>query len=117
MDAESLIAALKKTEYPLTTKQARAAVRAICEVLGLTGEKWWKPVLVDGAYFARLRMDYPEDALLSDEALHHHYANGLKYALTWDHVGDAYEEYERLADALLALLTAAGIDRCSQEDR
>ena len=32
MDAESLIAALKKTEYPLTTKQARAAVRAICEV-------------------------------------------------------------------------------------
>jgi hypothetical protein len=68
---------------------------------------WWWPVLCDRAYFTRLREDYPDDADCSDEELHETYADGQKYATTWDHTGDAYEEYEKLADAFLALQDVA----------
>ena len=65
---------------------------------------WWFPVLCDEAYFARLREDYPENADWSDDELHSYYNDSRKYQCLWDHTGDAYEEWEPLADAYLALV-------------
>lgn len=63
----------------------------------------WFPQLVDDAYLARLRKDYPENAHLDDDALRSEYGCESKYGVTWDHIGDAYDEYEPLADAYLEL--------------
>ena len=68
---------------------------------------YWFPELCDAAYCKRLREDYPDDAAdMSDEELIEHYNAGAKYSTTWDDIGDAYEEYEPLADAFLDLLEA-----------
>lgn len=64
---------------------------------------WWYPEIVDAAYLARLRSDYPENAHKSDEELRGDYDCEEKYGVTWDHIGDAYAEYEPLADAYLEL--------------
>ena len=70
---------------------------------------WWEPVLADAAYAARLRADYPETCEgKSDEWVLDHYADGRKYAVTWDHVGDAYEQFEELADAYFELKSQVG---------
>lgn len=68
-------------------------------------EPWWFPVLTDDAWIARIRSDYPEstDGMCDDE-IRRKYANGRKYATLWDHTGDAYADYEKLADAYLELL-------------
>jgi hypothetical protein len=67
---------------------------------------WW-PELIDEAFFARLRKDYPENAHMSDEELAEYYeVAGQKYADCWDHVGDARGDWEPLADAYLALRAA-----------
>lgn len=66
--------------------------------------EWWEPELTDAAWCARIREDYPEKAAdMSDEEIRDYYADGQKYATTWDHTGDAYEQFEKLADAYLAL--------------
>lgn len=63
-------------------------------------KEWWYPEKVDDKYIARLRADYPERAHLSNEELLEYFeVNDNKYAVTWDHLGDAYPEYEELADA------------------
>lgn len=67
---------------------------------------WWHPVLTDEDYCARLREDYPEDAHMSDEDLVEEYNDGLKYDCLWDHIGDAYEQFEPMADAFLMMLEA-----------
>lgn len=66
---------------------------------------FWFPVLCDDAYFARLREDYPHCAHMSDEDLHDHFNEGLKYQNLWDHAGDAYSDYEPLADSYLTVLS------------
>lgn len=67
---------------------------------------YWFPTLCDKEYCKRLREDYPDQAKgMSDEELVEHYNDGAKYSTTWDHVGDAYEEYEPLADSFLDLLS------------
>lgn len=68
--------------------------------------EWWHPVLADHAYFERLRSDYPEAASLSDAELIEEYADGNKYVVLWDDLGDAYEEYEKLVDSWRDLLEA-----------
>jgi hypothetical protein len=69
---------------------------------------YWFPVLTDAAWVARIREDYPDDTDgLSDESIRDQYADGCKYADTWDNLGDAREDYEKLADAYLAMLAAA----------
>ena len=68
----------------------------------MNDKPWWWPELIDAAYFARLRADYPKKAEWTDEELHNHFAEGRKYAITWDHIGDAYAEYEELVDAFFA---------------
>ena len=71
----------------------------------MTEKPWWLPQLADGEYFARLRADYPDKADWSDERLNDWFNASRKYAVTWDHEGDAYEQFEALADAYLALLS------------
>jgi len=71
----------------------------------MSDKEWWFPEICDDEYFKRLRLDYPNRADWSDEMLHDYFAEGRKYSITWDHVGDAYGEYEKLADAYLELLS------------
>lgn len=67
--------------------------------------------LTDDAWIASVRADYPEEtAGMSDDCVRDTYAHGCKYADTWDHLGDAREDYEQLADAYLDLLTRSGLD-------
>ncbi len=67
---------------------------------------WWIPELTDAAWCARIREDYPEDAADSDDhSIRGKYAKSWKYADTWDHLGDAREQFEKLADAYFALTT------------
>lgn len=65
-------------------------------------DPWWKPVLTDSAWCNEMRNDYPDAAGLSDDEIRDKFADDRKYAVTWDHVGDAYEQFEKLADAYLA---------------
>jgi len=67
---------------------------------------WWKPVLADARYAEHLRNDYAHDAHMSDDELLEKYCSSRKYVLTWDTLGDAYEEHARLADAYLELQQA-----------
>lgn len=64
-------------------------------------DPWWKPKLADAEYAEHLRDDYQHDAHMSDDELLEKYCNGRKYVILWDHLGDAYSEYEKLADAYL----------------
>lgn len=66
---------------------------------------WWFPVVCDESYFARLRADYPENASLSDEDLHEYYNGCQKYQNTWDNIGDAYDQFEKLADDWIKMRT------------
>lgn len=68
--------------------------------------QWWMPVLTDATYFQRLREDYPDNAHMSDDELRIHFDAHGKYATTWDHTGDAYAEYEPLADSFFELVDA-----------
>lgn len=70
----------------------------------LDKKEWWFPALYNEEYFSMLREEYPDMAHMTNEELHDHYGHGRKYVITWDHVGDAYVEYEALADAYLKLL-------------
>jgi hypothetical protein len=71
-------------------------------------KEWWEPKLTDAAWLERIRADYPEETQnMDDDALRDHYAYGRKYATTWDHTGDAYEQFEALADAYAALAADA----------
>lgn len=75
----------------------------------MSEKPWWFPTLTDAAWIAQIRADYPDDTRdMDDDEVREHYADGWKYADTWDHLGDAREEYEKLADAYLALLAKVG---------
>ena len=66
---------------------------------------YWFPVRTDAAWIERIRADYPDaTAELGDDAIRDKYAEGWKYADTWDHLGDARDAYEKLADAYIRLL-------------
>ncbi len=65
----------------------------------------WFPVRTDAKWLARIRAEYSEDTEgLSDDAIRDKYADGWKYADTWDHLGDARASYEPLADDYITLL-------------
>jgi hypothetical protein len=72
---------------------------------------YWFPRLTDAAWIARMRADNPEEtAGEDDDWVRDRYADGHKYADTWDHLGDARHYYERLADAYIELLKLSGFD-------
>ena len=61
-------------------------------------------VVCDHKYCEGLRKSYPEDTEgMTDEELVEEYNHGRKYQCLWDNVGDAYYDFERLADAYLKL--------------
>lgn len=66
-------------------------------------QQWWEPIVTDHSWCERLRHDYPDKADWSDDALRQKYAQGQRYQVLWDHIGDAYEQFEPLADAYRAL--------------
>lgn len=59
--------------------------------------QWWEPKLFTAQEAERIRQYY--DASGTDEEINDKYNNGRKYLVTWDHIGDAYEQFEHLADA------------------
>ena len=73
---------------------------------------WWWPQIIDDDYIKTLRQEYVEDTKgLSDEDVLCHFDNGKKkgqFSITWDHIGDAYEEYEQLAKVFLKLINETG---------
>ena len=77
-----------------------------------------RPKLCDKAYCDRLRKDYPEHEDWDDEDLIEYYNHGRRYEALWDHVGDAYYDYEKLADSFLKLeKTHAEMERLVDELR
>lgn len=71
----------------------------------MTERPYWWPVLTDDLWIAQIRASYPEDTDgLSDEGVREHFAGGRKYADVWDHLGDARDDWEMLADAFLETL-------------
>lgn len=76
----------------------------------MTEKPYWWPELADDEWRARMRADYPEEtAGMDDDEINDHYNEwGGKYVDTWDHLGDARSEYERLADAFLKLVAEVG---------
>ena len=64
---------------------------------------WWWPVRADKNWMQRIRDDYPEATGLDDDEIAEKYADGWPFADTWDHLGDAREEYQPVAEELLAL--------------
>jgi hypothetical protein len=76
---------------------------------------YWFPTLTDAAWIARVRADYPEDTEgMGDDWVRDTYAEGWKYADTWDHLGDARHYYEKLADAYLDLMKRSGLHETSE---
>ena len=74
----------------------------------MSDREWWEPTPTDPAWVERVRSDYPEAcAGHDDEWVRDKYANGRRYGVLWDHIGDAYEQFEALADAYLAMKRAA----------
>jgi hypothetical protein len=72
---------------------------------------WWWPEIIDDEHLARLRADYPDKASMDDESLLDYFDNGKSkggFSTTWDHVGDAYADYGKLAHAFLALVKETG---------
>lgn len=68
---------------------------------------WWWPRLTDAAWCQEKRQVYEDAADLSDDAIRERYAEGRKYATLWDHTGDSYDQYEAMADHMLAIEAAA----------
>ncbi len=70
---------------------------------------WW-PRIIDTAHIARLREDYPE-ANMTDEGLLDYFEEGKRlgqFSTRWDHVGEAYDDYEKLARAFLQVVQETG---------
>jgi hypothetical protein len=65
---------------------------------------FWYPVLADAAWCNRIREEYPEYASKTDEEIVEEVNEGVKYVTCWDNCGDAYYDYEKLADAFLQLV-------------
>lgn len=64
---------------------------------------WWYPKIVNADYCKRLREDYPESAHMSDDELRTEYDCEEKYQHCWDHVGEAYKAFEKVADRMIEL--------------
>ena len=67
-------------------------------------KEYWFPKLADHNYCDYLRDEYPDKRDLNDDDLLRYFGCSSKYVTTWDHIGDAYSDYEPLADAYLKLL-------------
>jgi|GEM_PF-6581190 len=68
-------------------------------------KEFWYPKLVDADYVQGLREDYPEEIEddWDDDVVRDQFDCTSKYAQLWDNIGDAYDDFEPLADAFLEL--------------
>jgi hypothetical protein len=74
----------------------------------VTERPWWWLEETTAAWCQRVREDYPDDANnMDDEEVRETYADGNKYADTWDHLGDARESIDHMMDVLNALAARA----------
>lgn len=71
--------------------------------IAAAAERWWFPERADKAYCDERRRIYDEAKGMTDAETVDHYNEGRKFRALWDHVGDAYEAYEPLAEAYLEL--------------
>ena len=62
------------------------------------------PDLCDKSFFDDIKKHYPEKNHLNYEEFHNFYCDGSKYATCWDHIREAYNYYEPLADRFLESL-------------
>lgn len=70
----------------------------------MSDKPWWYPVRCDADWCKQTREYMPDETRgMSDEELVEEYNEGAKYQMLWDHVWDAYEQFEPLADAYLEL--------------
>lgn len=70
---------------------------------------WWWPTEINDEWFATLRADYSDKADWSDGDLLDYFGEGwTEFTDTWDHLGDARAEYEKLARAFLDLVEETG---------
>jgi len=74
---------------------------------------WWPEQFDADKVRTEIQNDeWSEDAKewlgLDDEDLQEVAVEGKKYLTTWDHVGDAYRDYEPLADAFLKMVEKHG---------
>lgn len=76
----------------------------------LSDRKWWWPEPTDEKWCERMRAEYPEFAAWDDDSVRDHFSDAGKYADVWDHLGDAREDWELLADDWLRLKRLAGED-------
>lgn len=68
---------------------------------------YWYPQKTDSEWAEQMRRDMPEYQHFSDDDLREKFADGKKYHVLWDHTGDAYEQFEKLADAYLEIMENA----------
>jgi hypothetical protein len=69
---------------------------------------YWYPELTDEKWCQRVRDDYNIPQSVTDKKIRDKYANGQKYAVLWDNLEEAYDQFEKLADAYLKLLKEKG---------
>lgn len=75
----------------------------------MSEKPYWWPTLVDDEWRDRIRADYPEETDgMDDDSIDEKYSDGWKYVDLWDHLGDARNDYEGLADAFLKLCAESG---------
>lgn len=66
-------------------------------------QEWWYPSITNAAWCQETRDERhkKEDQSADDEEIRDEYADGQKYWTGWDHCGDAYAQFEPLADSWL----------------
>ena len=95
------------------TDPSERQVKAIAEMSKFMAQlehDHWHPELTDKAWCKEVRnQGYDdEDHGLDDDEIREKYAGGRRYATTWDHIGDAYDEWEPMCDDWLRLKAAEG---------
>lgn len=79
-----------------------------------TYKPWWWPRIIDDTHLDNLRKTDDEYSDYCDDELLEEFEDGREkgqFSVVWDHLGDAYEQYEELAKAFLDLVKETGKDR------
>lgn len=67
----------------------------------MSEQPWWYPKVTGSEWAQEMREENAIPADMDDKVIRDEYADGCKYVTLWDHTGDAYDDYEPLADAFL----------------
>lgn len=73
----------------------------------------WFPKLTDDKFVESIRSKLGEEvSRYTDNEIIEYFASGRKYTVTFEDLDDAYDKYEKLADAYINLLDELSIDYC-----